>query len=72
MEPVECRAVMRFIYLRGHSPKEMFNEINETYGEVAPSLSSTDIVCSRVVEPDRKGSNISRNCFYSWATTVCY
>jgi len=37
MEPVECRAVIRFLYLKGRTPKKTFDEINETYGDDAPS-----------------------------------
>lgn len=37
MEPVECRAVIRFLYLRGRTPRETFDEMKDTYGEDAPS-----------------------------------
>ena len=37
MEPVECRAVIRFLYLKGRTPTETFDEMKETYGEDAPS-----------------------------------
>ena len=37
MEPVECRAVIRFLYLKGRTPKETFDEMKETYGDDAPS-----------------------------------
>ena len=37
MEAVECRVVIRFLYLRGCSPKETFDEMKETYGEDSPS-----------------------------------
>ena len=37
MEPVECRAVIRFLYLKGCTPQETFNEMKETYGDNAPS-----------------------------------
>ncbi|XP_076053595.1 protein GVQW3-like [Oratosquilla oratoria] len=37
MEPVECRAVIRFLYLKGRTPQETFDEMKETYGDDAPS-----------------------------------
>jgi len=37
MEPVECRAVIRFLYLKGRIPNETFDEIKETYGDDSPS-----------------------------------
>lgn len=37
MEQVEYRAVIRFLYLRGRTPRETFDEMKETYGEDAPS-----------------------------------
>ena len=37
MEPVEYRAVIRFLYLKGRTPKETFDEMKATYGEDAPS-----------------------------------
>ncbi|XP_076056318.1 protein GVQW3-like [Oratosquilla oratoria] len=37
MEPVECRAVIWFLYLKGRTPRETFDEIKETYGVDAPS-----------------------------------
>ena len=37
MEPVECRAVIRFLYLKGRTPQETFDEMKETYGANAPS-----------------------------------
>lgn len=37
MEPVECRAVIRFLYLRGRTPRETFDEMKDTYGRDAPS-----------------------------------
>ena len=35
MEPVECRAVIQFLYLKGRTPKETFDEMKETYGDDA-------------------------------------
>ena len=37
MEPVECRAVIRFLYLKGRTLQETFDEMKETYGDDAPS-----------------------------------
>ena len=37
MEPVECRAVIRLLYLKERTPKNIFDEMKETYGEDAPS-----------------------------------
>lgn len=37
MEPVECRAVIRFLYLKGRTPRETFDEMKVTYGDDAPS-----------------------------------
>ena len=37
MEPVECRAVIRFLYLKGRTPQETFDEMKETYGDNALS-----------------------------------
>ena len=37
MEPVECRAVIQFLYLKGCAPQETFDEMKETYGDNAPS-----------------------------------
>ena len=37
MEPVECLAVIRFLYLKGRTPQETFDEMKETYGDNAPS-----------------------------------
>ena len=37
MEAVEYRAVIRFLFLKGRTPKETFGEMKETYGEDAPS-----------------------------------
>lgn len=37
MEPVECRAVIRFLYLKGRTPQETFDEMKGTYGDDAPS-----------------------------------
>ena len=37
MEPVECRAVIRFLYLNGRTPRETFDEMKKTYGDDAPS-----------------------------------
>ncbi|XP_063884716.1 histone-lysine N-methyltransferase SETMAR-like [Scylla paramamosain] len=37
METVECRVVIRFLYLRGRTPKETFDEMKDIYGEDAPS-----------------------------------
>ena len=37
MEPVECRAVIRILYLKGRTLQETFHEIKETYGDDAPS-----------------------------------
>ena len=36
MEPVEYRAVIRFLYLKDHITKETFEEIKETYGDDTP------------------------------------
>lgn len=36
MVPVECRAVIRFLYLKGRTPQETFDEMKETYGDDAP------------------------------------
>ena len=33
METVEYRAVIRFLFLKGRTPTETFNEMKETYGE---------------------------------------
>ena len=37
MEQVEYRAVIRFLYLKGRTPREAFDEMKEVYGEDAPS-----------------------------------
>ena len=37
MEQVEYRAVIRFLYLKGRTPTEAFDEMKEVYGEDAPS-----------------------------------
>ena len=37
MEPVEYRAVIRFLYSKGCTPKEVFDEIKGNYGEDVPS-----------------------------------
>ena len=37
MEKVEYRAVIRFLYLKGRTPTEAFDEMKEVYGEDAPS-----------------------------------
>ena len=38
MEHVECRAVIRFFYLKGRTPKGTFDEMKKkTYGDDAPS-----------------------------------
>ena len=37
METVEYRAVIRFLFLKGRTPTETFNEMKETYGKDAPS-----------------------------------
>lgn len=37
MEPVKYWAVIRFLYLKGHTPQETFNEMKATYREDAPS-----------------------------------
>ncbi len=37
MEPDNCRAVMRLLYLKGRTPQETFHEIKEIYGDDAPS-----------------------------------
>ncbi|XP_076467208.1 protein GVQW3-like [Babylonia areolata] len=34
---VECRVVIKFLYLRDCTPSETFDEMKETYGEDAPS-----------------------------------
>ena len=34
---VECRAVIRFLYLKGCTPQETFDEMKETYSDNAPS-----------------------------------
>ena len=33
MWPIECRAVFRFLYFRGRTPRETFDKIKETYRE---------------------------------------
>ena len=37
METVEYREVIRFLFLKGCTPTETFNEMKETYGEDSPS-----------------------------------
>ena len=37
MKSVEARAVIRFLYLKGRTPKETFDEMKETYGDDAPT-----------------------------------
>lgn len=37
MQPVEYRAVIRFLYLNGRTPLEIFDDMKATYGEDAPS-----------------------------------
>ena len=37
MEPVEYRAVMRLLYLKGSSPNEALYEIKAVYRETVPS-----------------------------------
>ncbi|XP_014782283.1 protein GVQW3-like [Octopus bimaculoides] len=37
MEGVEYRSVIRFLYLKGHTPKETFDEMEEVYGDDALS-----------------------------------
>ena len=37
MEPNEYRAVIRFLYLKGCTPKVAFDEIKTVYGEYTPS-----------------------------------
>ena len=37
MAPVECQAVIWFLYLKGRTPRETFDEMKVTYGDDAPS-----------------------------------
>lgn len=37
MDAVEYRAVIKFLYLKGRTPRETFDEIKEVYGEDSPS-----------------------------------
>ena len=37
IEPVEYRAVIRFLYLKGCTPKEAFDDMEAVYGEDVPS-----------------------------------
>ncbi len=37
MDSVEARAVIRFLYLKGRTRKETFDEMKETYGDDAPT-----------------------------------
>ena len=50
MEPVEYRAVIRFLYLKGRKPKGTFDEMKKIYGEDARHmmLFNTCIISSRV------------------------
>ena len=37
MEQVDYRAVIRFLYLKGHTPADAFDEMKEVYGDDTPS-----------------------------------
>ncbi|XP_052824067.1 protein GVQW3-like [Octopus bimaculoides] len=37
METVGCRSLIRFLYLKGRTPNETFEETKEVYGDDAPS-----------------------------------
>ncbi|XP_029646598.1 uncharacterized protein LOC115220588 [Octopus sinensis] len=37
MEAAECRSVIRFLYLKGQTPKETFDAMKNVYGHDAPS-----------------------------------
>ena len=37
MEPVEYQTVIRFLYLKGHTLPETFDEMKVSYGEDSPS-----------------------------------
>ena len=65
MEQVKYRAVIRYLYLKGHTPQETFDEMKTTHGEDTPSYD--------VVKPWHRQFKYCQTCgsgFHSWATPV--
>lgn len=45
MEPAECRGVMKYLFLKGNTPQQIYDEMKSVYGQDGPSYSAVKKWC---------------------------